>query len=87
MWLSELQLDMLKKMNLSDKVGTTAKLIRNFFPKKNYTVHYLTLQLYVKLGLKIEKVNQVLQFRQENTIAQYVQLNTELRKKSTTKFE
>ena len=39
MWLSELQLDMLKKMNLSDKVGTTAKLIRNFFPKKNYTVH------------------------------------------------
>ena len=60
MWLSELQLDMLKKMNLSDKVGTTPKLIQNFFPKKNYTIHYLTLQLYVKLGLKIEKVNQVL---------------------------
>ena len=69
MWLSELQLDMLKKMNLSDKVGTTPKLIQNFFPKKNYTVHYLTLQLYVKLGLKIEKINQVLQFRQEKFIA------------------
>ena len=35
MWLSELQLDMMKKMNLSDKVGTTPKLIQNFFPKKN----------------------------------------------------
>ena len=87
MWLSELQLDMLKKMNISDKVGTTPKLIQNFFPKKNYTVHYLTLQLYVKLGLKIEKVNRVLQFRQEKFIAPYVQLNTELRKKATTKFE
>ena len=41
-WLSELQLDMLKKLNLSDKVGTTPKLIQNFFPKKNYTVQYLT---------------------------------------------
>ena len=87
MWLSELQLDMLKKINISDKVGTTPKLIQNFFPKKNYTVHYLTLQLYVKLGLKIEKVNRVLQFRQEKFIAPYVQLNTELRKKATTKFE
>ena len=88
MWLSELQLDMLKKMNVSDKVGsTTPKLIQNFFPKKNYTVHYLRLQLYVQLGLKIEKVNRVLQLRQEKFIAPYVQLNTELRKKATTKFE
>ena len=83
MWLRELQLDMLKKMNISDKVGTTPKLIQNFFPKKNYTVHYLTLQLYFKLGLKIEKINRVLQFRQEKFIAPYVQLNTELRKKSS----
>ena len=43
MWLSELQLDRLKKMNISVKVGPTPKLIQNFFPKKNYTVHYLTL--------------------------------------------
>ena len=74
-------------MNLSDKVGSTPKLIQNFFPKKNYTVHYLTLQLYVKLGLKIGKVNRILQFRQENIIATYVQLNTELQKKPTTKFD
>ena len=74
-------------MNLSDKVGTTAKLLQSFFPKKNYTVHYLTLQLYVKLGLKIEKVNRVLQFGQEIFFAPYVQLNTELRKKATTMFE
>ena len=43
MWLSELQLDMLKKLNLSDKVGTTPKLIQNFFSKKSYIVHCLTL--------------------------------------------
>ena len=81
MWLSELQLDMLKKMSLSDKVGFTPKLIQNLFPMKNYTVHYLTLRLYVKLGLKIEKVNRVLQFTQETFFTPYVQLNTELRKK------
>ena len=72
---------MLKIVNLSGKVGTTPKLIQNFFPKKNYTVHYLTIQLYVPIGLKIEKVNQVLQFRQEKIIAPYVQLNNGLQKK------
>ena len=71
MWLSELQLDILKKMSLSDKVGTTPKLIQSLFPMKNYTVHYLTLRLYVKLGLKIEKVNRVLQFRQETFFTPY----------------
>ena len=37
--------------------------------------------------MKIEKINRVLQFRQEKFIAPYVQLNTELRKKATTMFE
>ena len=37
--------------------------------------------------MKIKKINRVLQFRQEKFIAPYVQLNTELRKKATTKFE
>ena len=89
MWLSEIQLDMLKKLNPLDKVGTTPKLILNVFPKKNYAIHSLILyiQLYVNVALKIEKITRVLQFRQEKFIAPYGQLNTELRKKSTTKSD
>ena len=81
MWLSELQLDMSKKRTFRIK-GTTPKLIQNFSSKKKYSVHYLTLQLYVKLDLKIEKLNRVLQLRLEEAIASFVEMNTELRKKS-----
>ena len=50
MWLSELQLDMLKKMNLSDKVGTTPMLIQNFFPKKNYTISRIDIRHWDRGG-------------------------------------
>ena len=34
LWLSYVQIDMMKQLNISDKVSTTPKLNQNFFPKK-----------------------------------------------------
>ena len=34
LWFSDVQTEMMKKLNISDNVRTTPKLVQNFFPKK-----------------------------------------------------
>ena len=63
------------------------KLAPNLLPKKRYVLHYRNLQLYVSLGLKIERVHRVLSFTQKPWMREYVLKNTELRKKASSKFE
>lgn len=59
------------------------KLIPCFEPIKNYKIHYITLRLYVKLGLKVKKIHQILKFDQKPWLNSYIQTNTEIRKKAT----
>ena len=63
------------------------KLIPNLGDKKKYIVHYRTLQLYIKLGLKIKKIHRVLTFTEKAWVKPYVDFNTEKRKQAKTKFE
>ena len=44
---------------------TTPNLVQTLLRKKNYTARYITLKLYVDLGLKVTKVHRVLQFKRE----------------------
>ena len=66
---------------------TTPKLVQTLFAKKHYTVHYITLKLYVDLGLKVTKVNRVLEFKQEKWLEPHISLNTRMRTQSKNKFE
>ena len=45
------------------KVGDVKKLIPNLGSKTNYVVHYINLQLYLSLGMKLTKIHRVLEFR------------------------
>ena len=45
-------------------IGQVAKLTPTLTEKKNYVLHYRNLQLYLSLGLKLEKVQRVLEFDQ-----------------------
>ena len=45
-------------------IGLVNKLIPTLRDKKEYVLHYLNLQLYLDLGLKIKKVHRVLKFDQ-----------------------
>ncbi|CAB4384701.1 unnamed protein product [Rhizophagus irregularis] len=40
------------------------KLVQTLFAKKNYVVHYRTLQTYIKFGMKVTKIHNALKFRQ-----------------------
>ena len=83
--LSNYQLSLLQKFD--QKRIVTQKLVQTLGPKQNYTVHYITLNLYVNLCLKVTKVHRVLRFTQSKWMEPYITLNTKLRAKSTNKFQ
>ena len=68
-------------------VNNTKKLICNLQDKKDYFVHINVLKQALDHGLKLIKVHQVIEFDQEAWLREYINFNSELRKKATNDFE
>ena len=68
-------------------VNNTKKLICNLQDKKDYVVHINVLKQALDHGLELIKVHQVIGFDQETWLKEYINFNTELRKKETNDFE
>ena len=64
----------------------TEKLLLTLNDKKNYVAHYRTLQLYLRLGMKLTKVHRAVSFIQTDWMKEYIDFNTQERAKATTKF-
>ena len=69
------------------KVGDVKKLIPNLGNKTNYVVHYRNLQLYLSLGMKLNKIHRVLKSRQSDWMKKYIDFSTEKRMNSDNDFE
>ena len=66
-------------------IDKTKKLVCNFHDKKNYVVHISVLKQ--ALDLKLRKVHRVIEFNQKAWLKEYINLNTEVRKKASNDFE
>ena len=63
---------------------SSQKLICNFNESKNYTLHYLTLQFYLKMpGFKIKQINNIIRFKQAKYLKDYIEYNHKNRIEST----
>ena len=47
------------------KESSVKKLIKSFEDKENYGINYRLLKLYIQLGIKITKINRVLEYNQK----------------------
>ncbi len=65
----------------------TNKLILNLRDKTNYVVHIENLQYYLKSGMKLKRINRVIEFKQTEWLKPYIEFNTQKRKESKSDFE
>ena len=63
------------------KVGGINNLVPNLRDKIRHVVYYKHLQYYSSLGMKLIKVHRILNFKQSNWLKEYIEFNTEKRKK------
>ena len=75
--LPEYQLNIADLPNIS--ISNAKKLVSNLFDKEKYVIHYENLQLYLRLVLKLKKIDRVLEFSQSQWLKEYIKLNTQKR--------
>ena len=68
-------------------INNTKTLVCNLNDKKNYIVHNNVLKPGLDHGLKLKKVHRIIEFEQEAWLKEYIDVNTELRKKANNDFE
>ena len=71
---------------IQHKSQSVKKLVPNLDKETDYTAHYMNLQLYLSLGIKLIKIHEMLQFKLSNWL-KYVDFNTEKRKNAKNEFE
>ena len=65
----------------------TKKLICDWSDKKNYLIHYRMLKFYVRHGMIVDKVHDVISFKQSRWLEKYINFNTQKRNQAASDFE
>ena len=55
-----------------DNYTSTKKLICDWSDKKNYLVHYRMLKFYVRHGMIVDKVHEIISFKQSRWLEKYI---------------
>ena len=63
------------------------KLICDGTDKKKYLIHYRRLKFYVRHGMIVEKIHEIISFKQSKWLECYISFNTQTRNKAKNEFE
>ena len=63
------------------------KLICDWTDKKKYLIHYRMLKFYVRHGMIVEKIHEIISFKQSRWLEKYISFNTQKRNKAKNDFE
>ena len=63
------------------------KLICDWTDKKKYLIHYRMLKFYVRHGMMVEKIHEIISFKQSKWLESYISFNTQKRNKAKKEFE
>ena len=74
-------------LNKPESYVKCKKLICDWSDKQKYLVHYRLLKFYVKHGMEITKVHEVISFKQSCWLEKYIDYNTQKRNKTNDDFE
>ena len=69
------------------KLGGVNKLVPNLGNENKYVLRYKNLQLYLWLGMKLVKVDKILQFKRSDWLKKYLDFNKGKRKHAASSFE
>ena len=63
------------------------KLICNWSDRKKYLIHYRMLKFYVRHGMIVGKIHEIISFKHSKWLEKYISFNTKKRNKAKTDFE
>ena len=78
--------DYMKKIK-SKNYTIAKKLIRDWTDKKNYLVKCKMLEFYVRHGMIVDKIHEIISFKQSKWLEKYENFNTQKRNKAIKHFE
>ena len=65
----------------------SSKLICDWSDKKNYLIHYRMLKFYIRHGMEVVKVHNIISFKQSRWLEKYINFNTQKGNKAKNDFE
>ena len=69
------------------RIGGVEKLICSIKDKEKYVIHITALKQALNHGIKLKKVQRVIQFNQKAWLKAYITMNTKYRKEANNEFE
>ena len=63
------------------------KLICDWTDKTKYLIHYRMLNVYVRHGMVVEKIHEIISFKQSKWLESYISFNTQKRNRAKNDFE
>ena len=62
-------------------------MICDWTERKKYLIHYSMLKIYVRHGMKVDKVHQIISFKQSKCFEKYINFKTQKRNQAVNDFE